>query len=88
MKHVFDNKGNSIENVNVDVVRRFSEIIMRSSEVDITILLESPLLHDVIMLFSETLVRINHKETNNELVLFFSFLIAHRNTQQLVFKYI
>ena len=42
----------------------------------------------MIVLFHETLVNVNEKETNNQLVLFFSYLIASRNSQQIVEKYL
>ncbi len=40
------------------------------------------------MLFHETLMNINEKETNNALVLFFSFIISSRQLQSVIEKYL
>eukprot|EP00349_Pseudokeronopsis_sp_Brazil_P011028 CAMPEP_0202979314 /NCGR_PEP_ID=MMETSP1396-20130829/85502_1 /ASSEMBLY_ACC=CAM_ASM_000872 /TAXON_ID= /ORGANISM="Pseudokeronopsis sp., Strain Brazil" /LENGTH=88 /DNA_ID=CAMNT_0049718693 /DNA_START=2434 /DNA_END=2700 /DNA_ORIENTATION=- len=45
-------------------------------------------LHDILMLLSETMQHVNQKETNNEIILFFSTLISARNSQQVVFRYL
>ena len=58
------------------------------AELDISILSNSKYFHDIVMLFHDTLVNVNEKETNNELVLFFSFLIASGRGQPLVQQYI
>lgn len=58
------------------------------AELDITILINSKYFHDLILLFHDTLANINEKETNNELVLFFSFLISSSKGSALVQKYI
>jgi len=58
------------------------------SEIDIDILKKSKYFHDIIILFHETLVNVNEKKTNNQLVLFFSYLIASRTAQDIVQKYI
>lgn len=65
-----------------------SELMHKIAEIDINILKNSKHFHDIIILFHETLININEKETNNSLVLFFSYLIASRFAQDIVFKYI
>lgn len=69
---------NSIENINIEVVRCLAELMHKVGEIDITILLQSNSFHEVLMLFYETVVNVNEKEANNELVWFFSLLISHR----------
>lgn len=58
------------------------------AELDINILINSKYFHDMIILFHETLLNVNAKETNSELVLFFSFLIQSRNAHAVVIKYL
>lgn len=70
--------GTSAENANIDVIRCLAELMHKVAELDISILANSKYFHDMIMLFHETLVNVNEKETNSELILFFSYLIASR----------
>jgi hypothetical protein len=49
------------------------------AELDINIISNSKYFHDIIMLFHETLVHVNEKELNSQLVLFFSYIISNRN---------
>ena len=76
--------GSSIANVNIDIIRCLAELMHKVAELDISILANSKYFHDMIMLFHETILTVNEKETNNELVYFFSFLILSRGGQTLV----
>jgi len=76
------------ENVNVDVVRCLAELMHKVAELDINILTNSKYFHDMIILFHETLINVNAKETNNELILFFTYLISSRNGIPIVLKYL
>jgi hypothetical protein len=72
-------KGNqTIDNVNIDIVRCFAELLHKIAEADVSILLQSNSFHDVLLLFYETVVHVNEKDANNELVLFFSYIISNR----------
>lgn len=69
----------SLEFLNTDIVRCLSELMHKISELNINILKNSKYFNDIILLFHETLVNVNEKETNNQLVLFFSYLISSRH---------
>jgi hypothetical protein len=58
------------------------------AEIDVIILIQSKSLHDVLLLFYETVVHVNEKDANNELLLFFSYIIANRQCHDLVLKYL
>ncbi|CDW78104.1 transportin-serine arginine isoform a [Stylonychia lemnae] len=78
----------SIEALNTDVIKSLSELMNRVAEMNINILKNSKYFNDIIILFSETLLNVNEKETNNQLVLFFCYLIQSRNAMDIVDKYL
>lgn len=79
MTKVYANGAASIENLNVDVVNTLCEFMHKVAELNIQILVNSKYFNDIIMLFHDTLVSVNERETNNQLVLFFSYIISNRN---------
>jgi len=58
------------------------------ANLNINIIKTSKYFNDLILLFHETMVNINQKETNNALVLFFCYLITNRNAFDIVDKYL
>jgi hypothetical protein len=75
MTKIYKDAQISIQSINTDIVRGLSELMHKIAEIDISILTHSTRFHEVILLFHETLVNVDEKETNKALVLFFTYLI-------------
>ena len=70
-------------NVDVDLIKEYALVLLRCSEIDLGYVITNKYFNDSLMLFSNTLEFVDSQELNEQLVLFFTYLL---NTVSIKFK--
>lgn len=76
------------ENINTDIIKAMTELSHKIAEIDISIIKESNKFHDMLLLLHEVIVNVDEKESNTQIVLFFNYMICHRNALEIIDKYL
>jgi hypothetical protein len=71
---------NQESGINADMVVCLAELTQMTAEVDSQVLMQCRYLNDIMTVFRESAVNVHQKNLNNQLILFFSHLVAGRKT--------